>query len=143
MAKKSSTVRKTINKAEEQKPQKRHSTTKAARAAKSRSTTHGSKARMTKAVDPRLIELRAAADQAKAKGELDRTIDLLTQALAIGNLPFEIEYDLLEQRCQCFNYAGDNAAYTADAQAMFHLAEQHEDILRQAAALVPWVDAGG
>ncbi|HET7376483.1 MAG TPA: hypothetical protein VFK30_07235, partial [Anaerolineae bacterium] len=97
--------------------------------------------RVKAVIDPRVIELQTQANRAMAKGRLDLAIDLLTQALAIGQLPFEIEYDLLKQRGLCNSYVGHNAASMADAQAMFRLAKQQGDVSRQAAALLPWVDA--
>ena len=97
--------------------------------------------RVKAVLDPRVIELQAQANRAKAKGELDRTIELLTQALAIGSLPFEVEYDLLLQRGLNSSDVGNNTAYRNDAQAMFQLAKQHGDVQRQAAALGPWVEA--
>ena len=141
MTKMSSTVSKTNKKTKEQKPPGKRSRTEAVRTSKSQSATQRPNGRKAKVGSSRVTELRTAAERAMAKGELEQAIDLFSQALASENLPYETEYDLLKGRCRCNDYFGDNSAYSADAQAMFILAKQHEDIPRQAAALVPWADS--
>jgi GAF domain-containing protein/CheY-like chemotaxis protein/tetratricopeptide (TPR) repeat protein len=120
---------------------KKKPTTKTTLKPKPRSTAKKTVKRVTRQIDPRVIEWQAQADRVMAKGELEHAIELLTHALSIKNLPYEIEYDLLKQRNRCHDFLGNNSAQLADAQAMFDLAKQRRDIVRQSSALLRLTDA--
>ena len=90
---------------------------------------------MSDPVSAELAALQAAADQARAVFKNSEAESLYAQALGLGSLAPELEYDLLAGRAECSGRLGHLKAQRVDLARMLRIAEQLGDVPRQVKAL--------